>query len=188
MPNSTEGFRLSPQQTKRWLLRQGAADQTFRAACAIELTGNLKQDILKAALDDIVRRHEILRTTFQRPAGIRTPFQVVAETLEPSWQAIDIASLNAGEQNAKIQDCFVDAGNRKFDFEQGPLLRVTLLKLSATRNVLTVSLPALCADSQTLTNIVRELGQLYEFRTGGAELTGEPMQDTGFAEWQDAET
>src|SRR6267154_2393948 len=116
MPN-TEGFRLSPQQTNLWSQQQAATGRTFCALCAIELTGNLNEDTLKAALNEIIRRHEILRTTFQRPSGIRTPFQVVAEMLEPSWQTFDISGLKADEQQARIQQSLDDTRSKPFDLE-----------------------------------------------------------------------
>src|SRR5882724_2099976 len=119
MPNPTEGFRLSAQQASLWSQQQAAGGRTFCALCAVELTGELDQEALRTALGDLIGRHEILRTTFERPPGIKIPFQVVAETLDLSWQTFDIAGLNAAAQQAKIQDCFAEARNQPFDLEHG---------------------------------------------------------------------
>jgi len=182
MLNSTEGFRLSPQQTSLWSLQQ-TAEKTFCALYAIELQGKLEPDILRAALDQLVQRHEILRTVFRRPTGFRTPFQVVLEDTKPSWQKFDLSGLSADEQQVGIKKCLDEARSAPFDLEQGPMLRVALVKLSPLRHLLIISLPALCADSRTLTNIAGELCQAYQSESRGAE-SGEPMQYADFAEWQ----
>jgi amino acid adenylation domain-containing protein len=198
MQNATaEGFRLSPQQKNLWSLQQAAAGQPYRAVCAILLEGDLQQGALKKALYDVVQRHEILRTTFHRPAGIKTPFQVVSNNAHPSWQDIDLTHLDAAHQDHRIEVSLAEESARLFDFERGPLLRVNLFKLSPgspagqpgwggrnNRRVMMVSLPALCADSATLANFVAELSRAYELCLNNQECGDEPMQYADFAEWQ----
>src|SRR6267142_744314 len=172
--NSTEGFRLSPQQTNVWSLQHQTSAAPYRAVCAIELVGCLREDLLKAAADELVRRHEILLTTFQRPPGVKSPFQVVAENLTPAWQILDLSTLDRHEQNESVDSYFAAEHQQPFNLERGPLLTLALLKLSAERHVLIVSLPSLCADSKSLTNIARELDLAYDYVQGHGALTGEP--------------
>ena len=162
MQNSAvEGFRLSPQQRSLWSLQQTAEGQPFRALGAILLEGDLKPHVLQDAVQHIVSRHEILRTTFSRPPGIKTLFQVVGETSQFSWETVDLSSLDVTEQRLRIAEYFARERERPFDFDQGPLLRVTLIKQSGESHVLLVSLPALCGDSVSLANFTGELSRAY---------------------------
>ncbi len=162
MQNSTEGFRLSPQQKCLWSLQQIAGGDRYRAFCAIVVDGPLQHEALERAISSVVQRHEILRTTFHRAPGIKTPFQVVSPTPQFS-----------------LQDA--DEPEQPFDFFQGPLLRLTLIKETDTRHSLLISLPALCADSATLANFTSELSRAY---SAGLDQDEEPLQYADFAEWQ----
>src|SRR2546422_9235826 len=104
MQNSSgEGFRLSPQQKRLWSFQQAATGQPYRSVCAILFEGDLQPRTLEKALYTVVQRHEILRTTFHRPPGIKTPFQVVSDNAHPSWQAIDLTDLDATHQDHRIE-------------------------------------------------------------------------------------
>src|SRR5215217_2654771 len=157
-----EGFHLSPQQKNLWLLQQ--TDQ-YRAFSVIRIEGPLQVQLLENAVNTVVQRHEILRTTFHLAPGIKTPFQVISPTPQFSWQSVD--------QIAHEQE-------QPFDYFQGPLLRVTLIKQSDTHHLLQVLLPALCADSATLANFISELSRAY---AAGLEQD-EPLQYADYAEWQ----
>jgi amino acid adenylation domain-containing protein len=180
--NSTEGFRLSPQQASLWSLDRVV--QSYRAVCEIAIQGDLQPRVLAQAVEQLVERHEILRTTFQRPPGIKAPFQVVADQARPFWQSVDLSQLSDAEQQGELETFRVEEQTRPFDFAQPPLLRVSLFKLTEQKSVLTVSLPVLCADAQTFVNFAAELCGAYEAVLGGPSLVGEPMQYADFAEWQ----
>jgi amino acid adenylation domain-containing protein len=184
MQNSTQGFRLSPQQKSLWFLQQTAGEQPFGAVCEVLIQGEVQPQFLLRAVETVVKRHEILRTTFQRPPGIKTPFQVVTGAADVPVKTADLSDLKVEAQRAKIDERFAFGRARAFDFERGPLLRVSLFKLSRTRHVLLLSLPAICADSMTLTNFAAECGRAYELCLTNQEFTDEPMQYADFAEWQ----
>lgn len=151
----SDAFKLSPQQKRLWLQPDQRA---YRAQCAIAIDGPLDVERLKRAVQQIVERHEILRTTFQRQPGLRTPVQVIGDYVSP-WHNDDQVA---------------------FDFEHGPLLRVTLSRRSESQHVLNVSLPALCADAATLKCLYDELCRTYD----GQAISGESMQYADFAAWQ----
>lgn len=186
MQNSTQGFRLSPQQQRLWSQQQADTAHPYRAVCAILLEGDLNPRVLEQALYHLVQRHEILRTTFQRPTGIKTPFQVVSETVHPGWQAVDLSHLDPAHQTHHIQTTFAEERARPLNFERPTLLRVSAFKLSPHRRVMIVSLPSLCADSVTLTNFAGELSATYETLLSGQQLPDavDSMQYADFAEWQ----
>ncbi len=187
MDQATQGFRLSTQQKYLWSLQREHPAHPFRAVCAILLEGELQPRLLEDTLYTLVQRHEILRTTFRRPAGIKTPFQVVAENVHPGWQAVDLTQLDATRQRHRVEQSMVEERTRPLNFERDSLFRVSVLKLSPHRRVMIISLPSLCADAVTLTNIVAELGNIYDALVRGdkqAEAGDDVMQYADFAEWQ----
>ncbi|HEY6121128.1 MAG TPA: condensation domain-containing protein, partial [Pyrinomonadaceae bacterium] len=177
--NNTQGFRLSPQQRNIWSLQQDS-----KVLSTIAIKGDLRPDSLERTLDEIIGRHEILRTTFQRPPGIKIPFQVVSQESEVSWQFSDLSSLDEEARLSKLEVCFAAERGKPFDFEKGPILRASLFKLSSEDHVLLISLPALCADSKTVANLIDEIGNAYGLSHGGVKVGNEPMQYADFAEWQ----
>jgi amino acid adenylation domain-containing protein len=176
------GFQLSPQQKRLWVLQQDSS--AYLTQCAIFLEGDLKPELLKAALQQIINRHEILRTIFHRLPGIKTPVMVVEDSSTPSWQDIDLSDRDETEQSAKIEQVFQEAKRQTFDLEQSPLLRLFLLKLSPNKHILHISMPALCADTWTIKNLVTEISQLYSDCLKGEPLCNEAVQYLQFSEWQ----
>lgn len=183
MQTKAEGFWLSPQQSLVWLL-QGEST-AYRSQGALLVEGELDANLLQLAVGNTVARHEILRTTFHRPAGLKVPFQVVADgSKEFAWQQLYLSHLNVTEQEARIEELFVSEGRRPFDLEQESPLRLLLLQLSAQRHVLLMNLPALCADAQTLWNLTAEVSRLYAAAGAPAESWDEPFQYVDFSEGQ----
>jgi amino acid adenylation domain-containing protein/non-ribosomal peptide synthase protein (TIGR01720 family) len=171
-----KGYRISPQQKQLWQQEAAACP----AACAILLEGTLHRANLKRALETIVARHEILRTTFYRPTGMKAPFQVIAESGELAWHESDLRELPPAQQTARIETRFREEARQAFDLESGPRLRAVLLPLAERRTMLLLSLPAACADARTLGNLVRELSQEY----GEHPPDGEALQYVDYSEWQ----
>ncbi|MBD0347231.1 MAG: AMP-binding protein, partial [Coleofasciculus sp. Co-bin14] len=176
------GFQLSPQQKHLWVLQQDSS--VYFTQCAIRLEGVLKLEVLKAALQQIVNRHEIFRTSFRRLPGVKTPVMVVEDRSLPLWQDIDLSNRDDREQSAKIEELFQEARRRGFDFEQGSLLRLSLLRLSANMHILHVCLPGLCADNWTIKNLVAEVSNSYSECLKGEEPCTEVVQYLQFSEWQ----
>src|SRR5437870_3073074 len=83
-PENLEGFRLSPQQEHLWSLHQNVGAEHFRADVAIRVEGHLDTTMLGFALQDVVRRHEILRTTFSAIPGMSFPLQVIHKDVDLS--------------------------------------------------------------------------------------------------------
>src|SRR5688572_12262978 len=98
----TEGFMLSPQQRSLWLDQQRQGHE-YHALGAVLIEGDLQSELLKSAVQAVVDRHEILRTTFQQHPGMPFPFQVVqSEGAQPAWEERGLADLGAEEQRAAI--------------------------------------------------------------------------------------
>ncbi|MEG5000682.1 non-ribosomal peptide synthetase family protein [Microcoleus sp. B4-D4] len=176
------GFRLSPQQKYLWLLQQDSP--AYRIQSAILIEGSLQTDNLKKALEKVSKRHEIIRTSFQRRPGLKIPIQVISEHSFVSWNWVNLSEGTPQEEEAKLEDIFQQEKSALFNFEGNPVWRLSLITLSSERHILLVSLPALCADSRTLKNLVRELSQCYAASLHGEELSDEVVQYVQFSEWQ----
>ena len=175
-----EGYRLSPQQRRIWLLQRNDPDLPFRAGCIISVEGPLDKRLLKAALQDVVSRHEILRTSFNSLPDMMLPVQVISDGGGPSGDEHDLTGCESHEQAARIESLFFEGMRRRLGFERGALLHVSLAALSDDRHALIISLPALCADAHTLRNLMREISRSYESLSGEGEI----MQYADLSEWQ----
>ncbi|MEG4815821.1 amino acid adenylation domain-containing protein [Microcoleus sp. K5-D4] len=176
------GFRLSPQQKYLWLLQQDSP--AYRVQAAISIEGSLQTERLKKALEKVSDRHEIIRTSFQGKAGLKIPIQVISEHSSVSWNWVNLSEVNPQEQEAKIEEIFQQEKSALFNFERNPAWHLSLITLSSERHILLVSLPALCADSRTLKNLVQEISQCYAACLHGEEITDEVVQYIQFSEWQ----
>ncbi|MEH2082675.1 MAG: amino acid adenylation domain-containing protein [Nostoc sp.] len=182
------GFRLSPQQKHLWLLQQEEAMLPYRAQCAIQIEGNFNRKIFETALENVLNRHEILRTTLGCLPGMDIPLQIISDPLPvgtvgndrdrifPSIHEYNFRSLTPQAQEVKIEALFQEVSQLTGDFEQGSLLHLTLVKLSDNRYTLLLSLPALLADAGTLKNLVREIAVSYAACLHGEQLFDEPIQ------------
>lgn len=180
----TEGFMLSPQQRSLWLdqHRQG---HEYHALGAVLIAGDLQSELLQSAVQAVVDRHEILRTTFQQHPGMPFPFQVVQnEGAPPAWEERGFADLGAEEQRAAIEEILSAEFARGFDVREGPLMRAALLRLAARRHVLILNISPLCADAVTLDNIFAQIGAAYASLVGDGEPAAEYIQYADFALWQ----
>src|SRR5262245_51288301 len=134
MQNQIVGFRLSPQQKRIWLLQRD--NEAYHAQCALLLEGNLEPEVLKEAVQQVVKRHKVLRTSFLCLAGMRYPVQVVNVIAAPSWQTIDLSGQSIQEQEAQIEATLQAEARQLINFEQPSLLRLCLLALSAQKHIL----------------------------------------------------
>ena len=101
---TSHGFRLSPQQRQIWISQQASPGQPFRVVASFLVNAKFDRDRIRRALTTVVDRHEILRTTFVRPAGVKIPFQVISEEPGFFWQNIDLRSVV--EQQERIDAIF----------------------------------------------------------------------------------
>ncbi|MDZ7959079.1 MAG: amino acid adenylation domain-containing protein [Aulosira sp. DedQUE10] len=182
-----EGFRLSPQQEHLWSLQKGGDNLTYRAQCAVIIDGCCKITALKAALQHIVNRHEILRTNLRYVPGMSIPVQVIDSQEIVLGESYNLTFCSPEEQEIKIAKIFQEISQIPFDFEHGQLLHTSLITLAAERHILILSLPGMLADAVSLKNLVAELSHTYSACLQGQDLSVEeslPIQYADFAAWQ----
>jgi amino acid adenylation domain-containing protein len=176
---------LSFAQQRLWFLDQ-LEDQsaTYNMPAALHLIGSLHVDALEQSLMEIVRRHEILRTTFPMLNGY--PVQVIAPTLTLTLLVVDLQALPEVEQSAEVRRLATEEAQRPFDLANGSLLRVTLLKLGQEEHMLLLTMHHIVYDGWSIGIFIRELVILYEAFSKGAPspLPELPIQYADFAHWQ----
>ncbi|MGC4098047.1 MAG: condensation domain-containing protein [Nitrospira sp.] len=176
-----QGFRLSPQQKRLWALQQKFG--TAYAQGTLVIHGLLNIARLERAANAAVVKHEAFRTVFCREPGVKVPLQVIVEDGQLVWDTLEIHAEDAAMQAVKRQELLDAHRRQRIDWEQGPLLRCTLCRVSDRESWLLLSLPALCADARTLRNLAGEIATSYD-ALSQQEANQELVQYTQFAEWQ----
>ena len=146
------------------------------------MSGKLDADALERSLNEIVRRHEILRTTFSVESG--EPVQVVREQLRLSLPVIDLREFPDREERAQRETR--EEALLPVDLKNGPLVRGKLLRLAADDHVLLLTLHHIIFDGWSRRILVRELAALYEAFGAGrpSPLPDLPLQYADYAVWQ----
>ncbi len=178
-------FPLSFAQERLWFLDQLEPGNPFyNIPAAVRLTGPLNVAALEQSLNEIVRRHETLRTTFATVDG--QPVQVIAPTFILTLPVVDWRQLPEVEQSVEIQRLATEEAQQPFDLTNGPLLRVTLLRLGEVEHVLLLTMHHIVSDGWSMGVLIWEIGTLYEaFATGKPSPLPElPIQYADFAHWQ----
>ncbi|HEX7317773.1 MAG TPA: amino acid adenylation domain-containing protein [Pyrinomonadaceae bacterium] len=179
-----EGYQLSPQQKHLWSLDEGGGLTPYTAQCAILIEGPLDGVTLRAALRDLVERHEILRTTFNLLPDMTLPLQVVNARGVPTVAECDLSGLPEQARETRLESLLRDDARSQPGLEDGGRLRFTEVRMAPRRHVLLVSLPSLHADASALKILMRELGDCYAARLRGEEPPGEQIQYADLSEWQ----
>lgn len=183
MQQVIEGFRLSPQQTRLWLEQHDST--AYHAQCTVVIDGPLNKDVLNDALLEVINRHEVLRTTYHQMPGVKIPVQVIGDPVRfRPLVEVDLQHVSEADQQARVREIQLEERQRAFLPAEGPLLNLKLIAVSDRKHYLIADLPALCADSVTLINLVQEISTSYEASRDGRRVFAEPLQYTQFAEWQ----
>ena len=180
MSKQVRGYRLSPQQERGWLLHQRAA--IYYSQCVIRIEGMLEKGRLQSALDRIVGRHEVLRTTFYRLPGKTTPVQQIRDRMVPS--IAEGGMIERAEESLDVEGLLKKEREEGCDLEHGPLMRVRLVGLSPVSHLLIITLPSISADGASLRFIANELEGHYRGKDGQDEQDDNPVPYIQFSEWQ----
>src|SRR5215216_4256540 len=154
-----EGYRLSPQQQQHWMLYRNSS--AYAVQCVASLSGPLQLESLRRALSEVIERHEILRTAFRFLPGMEVPLQVIVESRPQELHELDLSRLDEPEQRIRLEELMDQQRRLDFAYEQGQLMHTCLLKLSADKHALVITMPAICADAPTLEHLLIEIGDSY---------------------------
>jgi amino acid adenylation domain-containing protein len=180
-----DAFPLSFSQRRLWFLDQlepGSAFYNFPLAVPFNVAVNTS--VLERAINEIVKRHEALRTTFTAVDG--EPMQVVLPSLALPLTVIDLRHLGPDVQDAEMIRLGAEMAQRPFDLAGGPLLRTALLRRDQDHHVFLLVMHHIISDGWSLGIFWRELIAVYNsFYIGRpSPLPDLPIQYADFAVWQ----
>ncbi|HEX6715815.1 MAG TPA: amino acid adenylation domain-containing protein, partial [Pyrinomonadaceae bacterium] len=180
----TGELSLSFAQERLWFLhRMEPESSAYNLFTGIRLYGPLNVAALEQTLQEVVRRHEILRTTFETVDG--RPRQRIGP-VNLSLDVTDLSTLNDHEQATEVERITDDTAHRPFDLASGPLLRWKLLRLDDEEHVLLLAMHHTISDGWSSTVLVREVAALYEAFGAGrpSPLPELSVQYADYAMWQ----
>ena len=181
----TQPLPLSYAQEGLWFIDQldggGAA---YNIPTALRLHGDLNLTALQSALDTLLLRHEVLRTTFLNDQG--TPVQVIGEPRPFPLQLVDLGGHPLEEREAEVRRHVLEESQQRFVLSTGPLIRGRLLRLDDKEHVLLLGMHHIVSDGWSIGILSHELGALYRaYREGLPDpLPRLPIQYADYAVWQ----
>ncbi|HEY3222829.1 MAG TPA: condensation domain-containing protein [Pseudolabrys sp.] len=187
IPRSTqEGWApASIAQERLCALQHALPDIPFlNILYALRLTSSFDVAVLERSINEIVRRHEILRTTFDVEEGRHV--QVIAPQLTVPLRFEDLHGLPESKMETAGHRLIQEEALHSFDLARGPLMRARLLRLAEREHLLLISLHQSICDGWSLGVLVEELTALYDAFSAGQQtpLAPLPIQYTDFARWQ----
>ncbi|MDT4968419.1 MAG: hypothetical protein QOJ64_3156 [Acidobacteriota bacterium] len=178
-------FPLSYAQQRLWFLDQLEPGSPFyNVFDTLSFDGPFNLHSLERSLNEVVRRHEILRTTFATLDG--QPVQVIAQQLTVPLPLVDLKHLSEEERELRAALLSTEESERPFDLNSGPLVRGRVLSLDDTQHVLLLTMHHIISDGWSLGIFSRELRALYEAYSLGlpSPLLDLSIQYADFTVWQ----
>ncbi|AFY92127.1 non-ribosomal peptide synthetase [Chamaesiphon minutus] len=183
-------FPTSFAQQRLWFLdRLAPGNPFYNVSTALRLEGAIDFTALEQTFNEIVRRHETLRTTFVVVDG--QPLQAISPSLSIQLPLIDLRNFESQARELQLRQIATAEARQPFDLTTGPLLRVKLLQLDDVEYVLLLNFHHIVADGWSIGVLIRELGILYKAFASGdrhhkafALLPELPIQYADFAQWQ----
>ena len=165
-PDQPIVFPMSFAQQRLWFLDQLEPGMSiYNVPEAMRLNGPLVTDALERSIQEIVARHESLRTRFAERNG--EPVEIVDPSLTLNITFEDLTSLASGEREQEARRRISDEANRPFDLENGPLLRVTLFRLTEDDHILFLNMHHIVWDGWSMGLFLREFNALYNAFAAG---------------------
>ena len=180
------GLPLSFSQQRLWFLNQMEQDSpVYNITKAIRMSGTLNVEALENALNAIIARHEVLRTTFASVDG--SPVQAIGGSWLVELPIVDLRQWPDGEREAEVQRLISEQALRPFNLSQDSMLRATLLWLGEEKHLLLLIMHHIAFDdSWSMGVLFREMAALYEAFSARqpSPLPDLPIQYADFAGWQ----
>ena len=184
-PPGLEPLPLSFAQERLWFIdRMQPGLSAYNIPQALLIAGETSPAVFAALLGEVVRRHEVLRTTFREADG--QPVQVIAPAGLWTLPLVDLSALPAELRGARAKALAQEESDRPFDLARGPLLRAVLLRLAPAEHALLLTMHHIVSDGWSMGVLVREITALYGAARAGSPspLPELPIQYADFAVWQ----
>lgn len=180
-----ESYPLSSAQERLWFVHQmDPGSVAYNVPAAVRIGGRLDTEVLAAALSDLARRHEALRTSFAIVGG--APAQRVAPAVDLPLRVVDLRTHPEQTREAEARRVVDAQAGEPFELGEAPLLRACLVRMGEEESVLAITMHHIVTDGASSDLIFRELGVLYEARASGREprLEHLPVRYVDYAVWQ----
>jgi amino acid adenylation domain-containing protein len=176
-------FPLSFAQQRLWFLNVLEPNSPYIIPANFHLKGRLNREALERTVNEIVRRHEALRTTFTAIGG--QPVQMITPHLTLPMPVYDLGNLPEGERETEIKRHKLEM-LRPFNLSQAPLVRASLLALGTDEHLLLLTMHHIVSDGWSIGVMINEMASLYEsFQTDKQAVLPElSIQYRDFAIWQ----
>jgi amino acid adenylation domain-containing protein len=181
----SQALPLSFAQRRLWFLDQlEPGSSLYNIPVALRLTGRLQVPELEAALSEVVRRHETLRTRFVFAA--EEPLQEVMPAEPVTVLPHDLCVLPAAEREAEARRIMSEEASAPFDLQMGRLIRVRLISLGEEEHIIVLTVHHIVSDGWSMGVLVREVTELYKAQVEGraAALDELKVQYGDYAVWQ----
>jgi amino acid adenylation domain-containing protein/non-ribosomal peptide synthase protein (TIGR01720 family) len=186
-PQSRESnsFPASFAQQRLWFLHLLNPNiPLYNELASIQIKGALNLVALEQSVNEIVKRHECLRTTFLLVEGELT--QVIHPSLTVTFPVVNLCELPLSERQAEVDRLTIEIAQTCFDLVSGPLLRGTVLQIDEQEHLLLFVIHHIVSDGWSIRVILQELAVLYEAFASGkpASFPSLPIQYADFTVWQ----
>ena len=176
---------LSFAQERLWFLEKLEPESSvYNIPVSVRLSGPLGVEALRQSINEVVRRHETLRSNFRTIDG--HPVQIIKSTLTLETPIIDLQNLTEQERDAKALALAHDEAQRIFDLERGPLLRSTLLRHDVEDHTWLLTMHHIISDADSFAIFFHEVSNCYaaQLTNIAPQLQQLPIHYGDFAIWQ----
>src|SRR5215216_504540 len=181
----TNTCALSFAQERLWFTEQWTNERAvYNIPLVLHLRGSLKLAALETCLDEIIRRHEVLRTTFVTLEG--QPRQVIAPASRFRLSVVDVSELSEAEREAESRRLLDEQSRQSFDLSTGPLFRILVVARGEEDHVIVFTMHHILCDEWSMRVLISEVSELYTaFSVGRRPLLPMlPIQYADYAIWQ----
>ncbi|MDY7229485.1 non-ribosomal peptide synthetase/type I polyketide synthase [Hyalangium rubrum] len=181
---------LSPTteaQQQLWILSRmnASGSSAYNLSMSLRLSGSLQAELLQRAIQQVVERHEALRTHLNETGEQ----QHILPKLTAELPLEDLSTLPAAEQSSRLVAWYARESQTSFDLQRGPLFRTHLLKLAAQEHLLVLTAHHVVVDGWSLGVIVQEIAALYSaLQEGKSPALPKPLQFSDYVRWLQRQT
>lgn len=180
-----ESYPLSSAQMRLWFLHRLEPESgRYHVSHAVRIEGDFHADISERALNDLIRRHESLRTSFRFDGA--EPVQIIAPELTLQLTRADVSQSEASRRKKEAARILTSEADRPFDLENGPVLRAGVIKLDEGIHILHVTMHHIVSDGWSLRAFLSELTTISLAHKNGEtiELPALTYTYKDYAAWQ----
>ncbi len=176
---------LSFSQKRLWFLNElKPNDPSYNITSAFKLIGSLNTDALFNSINQIVNKHEVLRTVFLDDHG--QPYQKILDEIKLEIKQKDFSNLSESEAEINTKNIAINEARSTFNLSTGPLLKVSLFKISDTKHILILTIHHIIADGWSIPILIKDIAEFYNQKVKDIDVKSNelPIQFADYAVWQ----